>query len=1413
MEKRVLDECMMNSNYQQFKLEILSLLIKNGNWELVEKLVDSGLVSGMNDFKICIYKASRYGQLEILEFLVETAKVKLNDSDSELKQPLKVAPNIIFDAIEIASRKGEYETFKYLKDNEWPIKNKSKILDTPNIKILEILLENNWIPGPRGQKRRIYYLNDSDAMNVFGGDLAVLKMLESKNVVYLSEHSFDRAAKLGYLDIVKELHNKVIFSVIDTSFIEISDITIKNAIDQGHTQVVDYLLDNYSPRSECYFGQPVKNEHEIYELITSSKYQTKSRNIRDVYVPYRGSSFNSILKFISLKQEHHKIRISAIVKNGDRKFLEYLLAMNLLKIDKDFLKTINDPNVNIYRDEPFAYYIIVDILLKYVSSILDYSQPNTNQISMKYGSSTFAPITPVYVSGDRYAFQLSIPKPINVVNYIATFSNGAASKDLSLSTQACVTPALDLKTMEYPETSATKLRYLVHVQSIVMDNFPTISFDYDLYGCILSPSLYTCEMEPGFSDGLFFINLYPKSDSMNSDHSDVELSISLFDKTNMGNQPVSFQKSISKVEDSSTVLETQLYPRMNGGPIGSIRSKVPITSFIKVKDYKSGLFYHSTGDTPPYHFQNNKFVKVVFENGVSTFYQELEQVSSSISNIKHSIYRMGNKITSLLNTTFSISINKPAKTINDPIYINGQNSWDIIAQKNEHTVGIQYLSTSYNMEFPYGVINGTIFDYYHQTTQFISPHRVENFQVKFSTKSLTVTPNAAGTSDTTAPDLNQVPQLNYISRCSRDYVLFEISASDDISGIGRIKIETAGIPTTFTADLHLVSGDFLNGVYKIPYLVNRKSYNRFIVTLIDFAGNQKSYKSSDLYSATNQTPIPYFQYLQLQYLPVLRIISPYDDSKYQEFIGYMSSRLKLYVIPFYIPINSMPGKLKYEIDNFEPFTSEQLEFLYGEKAVVNVVSSKSDLLPPMITKMVPIIGKLVGGKTYCGWNTTIVDDTGFSKGYINVTSNLDKITKRVSTDLTKRVDGTNTNGVYELLFECPTTNCMTQTYSITGVYLEDRVNHPFTVPVDGLSKIEGGEPQSFSVETCTLQKLDIEPPVFSVFSFSPSSVDVSSGNPNDRTITFNLKTFDNRALSPQHFPIVYISAIDTEPISFTSELESCESEKTCSYKCVAVIPYGFGIGNKLFISVYGITDSFFNLKGQTTSQFPSNLQYIERLNSKKPTLIEHSYITKFGGRLYIKGSGLLGGPSQNRVKVDFKNSTTSEIIPNGVHGTLIYFDLVAFTQSEIFIHVINSFDGEKMSNVLKVVPNLGDRNFKDPTVLPPTPEPTGTPSPTPTTKPVPCPNDCSGNGRFREISPTEDIIKSFNLTNSTWEFTNATDYNENSHSNSISYQVLHVVLMFYSSDIYFPSADRGECKELKDPEEVDIFLFEHQSQT
>eukprot|EP01133_Synstelium_polycarpum_P021008 gene21008-25226_t len=747
---------------------------------------------------------------------------------------------------------------------------------------------------------------------------------------------------------------------------------------------------------------------------------------------------------------------------------------------------------------------------------------------------------------------------------------------------------------------------------------------------------------------------------------------------------------------------------------------------------------------------------VVYSNATSTV---LLNINSFDATAKMSHWLVGNKFKKVSEgTAFTYTV-KRLSLLNDGLsspYTGIGNCATVKVQSQSLFVSY-ILPNGVKMDcmFPYGYVSGKASIYYH-SVDIPYASKQPNFQLKLYNPSATF---SVITNIPETPDTLNIPILNFemISLPNGQSHVLRVTC---VYELGCYEIVVQYDQQSHTVKLHesdLVSGIMTNGVFE--KLVNLISVNDVSIMVyvydiscrfLKFGINSSTFKTGDLIGLNPNGSLrllpPFIGSFPLSKVditfsksvldvtkgdartimyvnrtssqddpllqPVLEIdFVPYNNNKHRIFGSYDSS-ISCYVFPITVPKGSIGGPLRWNL-----LTSPPINYTTMLNKV-QIISIGGDIRPPLISAISQPTPTRVGDNIIASWSIRIIATTGLIDSTFGIRSGLDPQYYYTTVNDVDRTSGDQFAGTYKVTFsiQAPDNNCASQTYYIDYVKLvaQNGAISATNMTIDPLLSFTGSSNIILAIQCTNAPATTV--PILTAFRVSTTTVDVGSLS---RLVTITLTTTDTGSgISPRHNPIVYMAAVWNDVIQFPTKLVSSNSTHS-DYAVDCVIPYGYGSSdsNKILLSLYGIMDNHYNLKGYTSNDLIA-LSFqgtIDRIaSSKVPILESHSGVSTNGGMVTVYGR-MLGSTTAPTLKYTISGSTNeTDVVPSLFTTILFIFTAPPLSQGEYLTLTATSLS--ITSNSLTIHP-----------YIPPTPTPSPTPSSTTNNT---CSSPCSTNGVF-----------------------------------------------------------------------------------
>eukprot|EP01133_Synstelium_polycarpum_P014173 gene14173-16709_t len=410
------------------------------------------------------------------------------------------------------------------------------------------------------------------------------------------------------------------------------------------------------------------------------------------------------------------------------------------------------------------------------------------------------------------------------------------------------------------------------------------------------------------------------------------------------------------------------------------------------------------------------------------------------------------------------------------------------------------------------------------------------------------------------------------------------------------EIKSIAVKDLARNEVKYIKGTPLTTSLGIPTISYNVEWTANDITHIEFASN-----SVDV---TNKPAINtlYFNVTNadIMYKPKISIPQIFNsDGTNETFTGAWDNVRKLYKVDFKLLKNIFEGPLMYtilakqiDLGNLATYNilSSELISIFGQSAVLNIISNNADQLPPIIVEVVTIpqtgvltIDPLLDNSI--GWDLTVEDlVNGFAWGYVEVTSNMDPIPMIFQLNNTTRQSGDIYRGVYSITVPLYK-QTITQVFSISA-YLVDTAGHTSqkleTKSLDPLVGVPPGTQLNIRViNDVQVPGDDNDPPVITLLQLDQVTIDVGS---QDRKVFVRLEIEDmGVGVQEDNNPTVFFTSLYGSVYACPTVLDYCNSTTNCQYLCKGELPYGFGSKDaKIWLSVYGIFDRNLNMNGYSS---------------------------------------------------------------------------------------------------------------------------------------------------------------------------------------------------------------------------------------
>ncbi|KAF2078636.1 hypothetical protein CYY_000007 [Polysphondylium violaceum] len=609
--------------------------------------------------------------------------------------------------------------------------------------------------------------------------------------------------------------------------------------------------------------------------------------------------------------------------------------------------------------------------------------------------------------------------------------------------------------------------------------------------------------------------------------------------------------------------------------------------------------------------------------------------------------------------------------------------------------------------------------------------------------------------------------------------VLRIGASDDVSGVFLITVDIISQDLTkrHTGELtknHLVSGTKLSGVYEsiVPFkksftttvaiydyaatstqyddvtlnfrfgidLTQSSSYQLSDVTELYFTPNNPDVTSNAVdvvfYCNISQTQLQREEYTSVSLMLILSLNNIFNV------FGTYNQTAGLYQFPFTLPVSTTPGNFRYGlvINNQYGIESSVLISKFGNKANLNIVNTGIIDVSPPIVAQVTQASTLESPLT---WHLLFEDISPIKKVIVGISSEYDMQGKNFT------LDPQNQNSFQATLtYEIDPAKCRPMKYWISYIYTEDVLGnigesvrysntnfHPFF-------KFDYSNADVISLTSayCTVNILESDPPQLLALTIA-TTTNASIQNVQAQV---NFQVTDGTMVSEDHLPVCYFTDIDNQVLSAVAAIVN-NVAGVVNYKCDFIFPFAFG--PKALLSIYGLSDIYFNYIGFSTLDLkaisPSfNPVYTVASTISEVVIESTSSLEEALDVFYIYGRGFKQGSTVVQLQMDTSlGSSSIDLTPNITTGSvLVLYNIPqsleyrvkvteTISQKSSLVLILkgplptDSSSSTSLSSSASSESQSSQSSSSNPTNTPVTPTPIVTQTPTPPT----CKSDCGAS--------------------------------------------------------------------------------------
>eukprot|EP01133_Synstelium_polycarpum_P007999 gene7999-9394_t len=482
---------------------------------------------------------------------------------------------------------------------------------------------------------------------------------------------------------------------------------------------------------------------------------------------------------------------------------------------------------------------------------------------------------------------------------------------------------------------------------------------------------------------------------------------------------------------------------------------------------------------------------------------------------------------------------------------------------------------------------------------------------------------------------------------------------------------------------------------------------------------------------------------------VFRSLEPLDSPLV--FTGAYDPVSDMYRIPIVIKEKSFSGSLDYQIYSWprsiDPLSLSSIPAI-GSRALLNVSSVNADRMPPVIKNLVLTTGTYMNisdatKEVDVLWTFDIEDkETGIdiTKSYATISRGRGT-TKYFNPNIV-RLSGDEFVGHYYFSFKVDPTGGSSNNYTL-GFTLCDYIgncassNSSYADPIPSISPyifLNPSEKAQITVQIITKTPVDITAPKVTSLVLGTPQVDITGSS---RYFQATLVASDQGYYDPPTSVLLYFTTFSSQWFALPCLYKEMDSTNI-KFNCTGQLPYGFGQGGVLYLSVYNIHNAQGLRGGSTTrdlQQFGQAYYLTTKSILQEPYIDSCSSVTVAGGVVTIRGNNMVRSGTTSTFSIDINDGTGYKVVlPIFSSSIVVTIPVPLFSQS-FKVKVQTT----KQSNELTVYPYVA-----------PSPPVRPTPTPAPTLSPPSCPGtpQCSGRGDYPDFSMLVDEDNAKNAANS-----------------------------------------------------------------
>jgi len=365
----------------------------------------------------------------------------------------------------------------------------------------------------------------------------------------------------------------------------------------------------------------------------------------------------------------------------------------------------------------------------------------------------------------------------------------------------------------------------------------------------------------------------------------------------------------------------------------------------------------------------------------------------------------------------------------------------------------------------------------------------------------------------------------------------------------------------------------------------------------NLTGLKEPFKNKLFFNVTNPDPNLVFLFFVTTDVPYyLSVWSTFHDS-----VCYWSLDISVYqfTCDFSVAPNLFTNIYQYYLflmPTQAMVDSSQINLMFPN-STFHFESDNADELPPMVSSLTGDTYKIDFTNNPLDQSVNVelkITDSvnGLKDGYVIFTSEYDPVGFNFSLNPSLSTNNDIYNPVFNLKLNF-TNNCVSQSYTISDMLLEDNARHKSTYvthklyPImDFVSPLYFVEPQ-LPIDIICQPSTDTTPPTLTSFAIKNTNpLDVGLWNRQNVEIEFTVEDTGS-GLSTRHIPTIFLTdlfltRIETKAVKVSQTSTTPGIVSSATYSCSIPVPWGYGSVNGISLSLYGIMDNHMNFRGYST---------------------------------------------------------------------------------------------------------------------------------------------------------------------------------------------------------------------------------------